>query len=286
MKLPSRYHLQLRVIFYSQWSDRIEVKHKNSCTLADEKSISTKKQKILGNIERFNKAASSYIRIPGDDVLGQEEDQNNVEIAQKAPETYLMLGHDLETEIQEELSSETAKEGEDRGLDGEDEPSEVEVPTEDMMFLLPSHLGLEKCTKLGVTNLVELEIQLREGQISDALEKLRFSLGTRSMLLRKMVRKADSGSTKTRAWKAVNQRTRERNLYVRIYCNARQALIRLGATELVETQYHPIKAQDLRVRGDIVEHNRYDQKSDHLPWFWRLKKADLELDSDAMKECK
>ena len=86
---------------------------------------------------------------------------------------------------------------------------------------------------------------------------------------------------------SVNEYTRERNLLVRQYHRSRTALELLLGTghSLLQDHYLPISSEDLKISGDITEVNRFGQKNDRLPWFWRLQKEDMEEGSPAMNEC-
>ena len=129
------------------------------------------------------------------------------------------------------------------------------------------------------------KLSLRQSEI---LEKLRVVLGLRTVVFSKVVRNADAVKTTTRAWREVNEYTRERNLLVRLYCRSRQALAQLGGdSSLLNTHYQPLTKNDLKVTKDLTEVNRYDAKNGDLPWFWRMNKdKDLQEGSIAMMECK
>lgn len=168
-------------------------------------------------------------------------------------------------------------------LDPQEEDS---LPVECTPLKFPSFYGHQLCRTHGLGNLVDQEIELRKGQLNDTLESLRMVLGTRSVLLKKVVRNAKGKTRKTRAWSEVNRYTRERNLLVRIYNRSRQALVQLGVDKkTLETQYQPILPDQIKVNGDITHQNRLYQKNDRLPWFWRLEKTDLEDNTNVMQEC-
>jgi hypothetical protein len=60
-------------------------------------------------------------------------------------------------------------------------------------------------------------------------------------------------------------------------------MIKLGATEQILARYQVIKAEDLKLSGDIVEENRIRQRNDKLAWFWHF---EAEGDNDWMQESK
>ena len=203
----------------------------------------------------------------------------------------------LENDLEQELSNvdntllttdnqDSEDDSEDDFGDDDEPPQTSSLPPEKITIGLPSNLDLDSLKENGFAFVLDMEANLRMGDMNDTLEKLRVVLGTRSVLMKKTLRGTQGGSGKTRAWAEINNYTRERNLLVRYYLRSRQALIQLGThPELVETTYKPIKAADLKVTGDIVEENRFGQHSDSLPWFWRLDKTELMEDSNVMQEC-
>ena len=48
------------------------------------------------------------------------------------------------------------------------------------------------------------------------------------------------------------------------------ALEHLGAYESTLLQFRRLETKDLKVNFDITEKNKVGQRSDTLPWFWRL----------------
>ena len=189
---------------------------------------------------------------------------------------YLVLDDGIEVVLQEVAE----------GMDDLLLELEEDLLPENTPISLPSNQNLEDLKAQGLDHLVQQEITLRKGHMNDTLDTLRTILGSRTFLLRTLCKKRDSTHYTTRAWKEVNNYTRTRNFLVRVYCRSRQALFQLGVgKEVLEKEYRPITAQDLKVNGDITQENRVGQKNDKLPWFWRLKKSDLDERTDIMKEC-
>lgn len=71
-----------------------------------------------------------------------------------------------------------------------------------------------------------------------------------------------------------------------MYNLARQALGNLGEDELIFTKYLPIEKTHLTVNKDIIEANRYGQRSDRMPWFWRTGYISGETTDDWLQECR
>ena len=73
------------------------------------------------------------------------------------------------------------------------------------------------------------------------------------------------------------------------YHHARNALLRLGGDAEYLNTLQMIQDVDMRMSGDITEENRIGQRSDTLPWFWRVGDGPTEVrDYDSnprLKEC-
>jgi hypothetical protein len=76
------------------------------------------------------------------------------------------------------------------------------------------------------------------------------------------------------------------NKHVRAYQRARQAMERLGADNATLRRYEKIEPEHLKLSGDLTEENRYGQRNDTLPWFWRLEGQTSEQSNTWMQECK
>jgi hypothetical protein len=175
----------------------------------------------------------------------------------------------------------------DEGSDEEDENEDeepVDQGADKVTLLMPSSLGAKQCRKQEKTsNLMRQEVELRKGQANDALENLRMSLAHKAMLYRNKLRNSKSQRMETRAWTAINETSITVKKHLRTYRRAYQALQNLEADL---TQYEEITQKDLALSGDIMEENRIGQKSDQLPWFWRLGHMGAkEQESDWMQEC-
>jgi hypothetical protein len=60
---------------------------------------------------------------------------------------------------------------------------------------------------------------------------------------------------------------------------------RLGASEADLNEYQELLPDHLRLSADIVEENRFGQRSDDLPWFWYQSGKQLEGQKGWMEEC-
>jgi hypothetical protein len=173
----------------------------------------------------------------------------------------------------------------DNSEDSDEEDDFANVNPEHAILCMPSTLGVQQCLKHGLGAMVDQERELRVGEANESLEKLRLALGHKAMLLRNPVRNATGQKSKTRAWEAVTLVQEKAEREVAVYHQAREALVGLEAKEALK-KYQPIRPEDLKTSGDIVEENRIGQRSDALAWFWRLDEVGQDCNDDWMQECK
>jgi len=182
------------------------------------------------------------------------------------------------------------------GIPLEDDDSDVEAEEEvdcpeSAAIFLPSQLQETERQRCGLVEMGNQESALRIGQMNDALHSLRMTLGEKSLMLRTSVRNACSQRQITRAWSNVNRLEAQAQKYCRAYQQAWNALASLG---VLDPRYQKITRDDLKMPGDITEENRTGQRSESLPWFWRLgsyvknttgESEDTLEDTPQMQEC-
>jgi hypothetical protein len=162
---------------------------------------------------------------------------------------------------------------------------EPEITPENIPLHLPSTFTASQRKSLGWQELGKMELQLREGQANDALERLRECLAEKSLKFRTEVRPANSQKKATRAWGSVHRMDNQIKETVVMYRTARNAIGELGEAADLK-RFQEIKRSDLKMSGDIVEENRVGQRNSVLPWFWRLDRQTKESCGDYEKECK
>ena len=160
-----------------------------------------------------------------------------------------------------------------------------EITPEKLPLYLPSTFTANQRTSLGWEELGNMELQLREGQANDQLERLRECLAEKSLKFRTEVRPANSQKKVTRAWGLVHRMDDQIKETVVMYRTARDAIGVLGRAADLK-RFQEIKKSDLKMSGDIVEENRVGQRNSVLPWFWRLDRQTKECQGDYEKECK
>jgi hypothetical protein len=149
---------------------------------------------------------------------------------------------------------------------------------------LPSALGPGEIDRLSLQSIATIEAELRKGQVADALEGLRLSLGEKSLCFRTEVRNANSQRTTNRAWDNVHKLDAEARKCRATYRHARSALQRLGTDPDYLATLRNITDDDLKVAGDLTDERRFGQRSDALPWFWRVGDVD-NSSGPRMQEC-
>jgi hypothetical protein len=160
-----------------------------------------------------------------------------------------------------------------------------EIIPENSPLYLPSTFTASQREDLGWQELGNMELQLREGQANDLLERLRECLAEKSLKFRTEVRPANSQKKVTRAWGSVHRMDSQIKETVVMYRTARDAIGELGGAADLK-RFQEIKRSDLKMSGDIVEENRVGQRSSVLPWFWRLDRQAKEYHGNYEKECK
>jgi hypothetical protein len=160
-----------------------------------------------------------------------------------------------------------------------------EITPENIPLHLPSTFTAMQRKGLGWQELGNMELQLREGQANDLLERLRECLAEKSLKFRTEVRPANSQKKVTRAWGLVHRMDNQIKETVVMYRTARDAIGELGGAAGLK-RFQEIKRSDLKMSGDVVEENRVGQRNSVLPWFWRLDRQTKEYHGDHEKECK
>jgi hypothetical protein len=149
---------------------------------------------------------------------------------------------------------------------------------------LPSALASGEIERLSLQSIATIEMELRKGQVSDALEGLRLALGEKSLCFQTEVRNANTQRMTNRAWDNVHKFDADARKCRSTYRHARSALQRLEADPEYLQTLLPITDEDLKVAGDLTDERRFGQRSDTLPWFWRIGDA-VETDGPRMEEC-
>ncbi|KAG1866912.1 hypothetical protein F4604DRAFT_1505302, partial [Suillus subluteus] len=177
----------------------------------------------------------------------------------------------------------SSSEDSDRPDDEDRYDMPVKFTPEAMVIPLPSNIGIERCTKWGVANLVLQEISLREGQANDTLHAIRVNLADKAILFRTMVWLVKSQARSTRAWARVHLVDKILHLNVQIYSKCRSQLIHLGTDDLL-AKFRPLEKADLKATMVVADPNACSQRNSMLSWFWSIDVQGDSTSNDWMNE--
>lgn len=149
---------------------------------------------------------------------------------------------------------------------------------ERVVISLPSNFGPQKCAAIGITDLCDQELILRQGQANDSLHNIRVHLADKVVIFWKIVRVAKSQSTSSRAWSQVHSVDRAVSIYASIYFKCRSQLCKLGTNDALLKRYQPLAKEHLKVSTAMADPNTRGQRNHMLAWFWSL---DVEEDSNS-----
>ena len=169
------------------------------------------------------------------------------------------------------------------------------IPPERLQIPLPSTLGPAKCSRYGLSTLVQAERSLRIGQMNDALHGVRVGLGYKSFLYRSSVRKANSQRKKLRSFDEVHVADAAVTNSARVYSAARDAFQQLFDVSVASEKaaldkhlalYRPLLKSDLRANTALIEQGVRGVSKLHLAWFWGMDVEGDSRDSPWMAESK
>ncbi|KAG1889098.1 uncharacterized protein F5891DRAFT_987476 [Suillus fuscotomentosus] len=144
---------------------------------------------------------------------------------------------------------------------------EIKKP-EKAVIPLPSNLGQDTCTAIGINDLAKQELILRQGQANDALHNIRVYLADKVVIFRKTVHSVD----------------RAVSIQASIYLKCRKQLCSLGADDALLWRYQPLAKEHLKVSTAVANPNSRGQRNNTLPWFWSLDVAGGSESNDWLDE--
>lgn len=239
---------------------------------------------LRAHVRRLKGLLSNSDRI--DLARRRERLRNRIDTFSKTALTYLRGINRLQEALEETAPLD------DEASDDEENPF---APTYRELFggepetqplLMPSTIGKEACVRLGLMEVMDKEIALREGQANDALEGLRQGIGEKSFMFRERLRHAKGKKMVTRARSGILAVGRALNNHRRVYGFARRALVSLGAeVESNSIKYKPVKLSDLRASTIIYDPSAPQQRNARLAWFWASSAGDS-ADNVLLTECR
>jgi hypothetical protein len=284
---PSRKQQELALL--SRVGHGVGNAHRGAATwIASGITIEELQISLLMDVRRLGKHPTETQRLE----IGRRRTklQNRIDEFAIAAVTHLGEDFDLDDDIRDmevEFTDHSEQEV-DGATDSEQDPHEdprcnVFRP-ENVLIPLPSNIGIQRCTELGVVHLVGQEIALREGQANDALQAIRVLLADKAVLFRTTVRPAKSQVKVTRAWTQVHSVERVIRLHTMIYAKCRAQLGHLEAHTLLK-KYLRMEKCHLKATAAVADPNAGGQRNSTLPWFWSLDVQGDLVSNDWMNEC-
>lgn len=227
-------------------------------TASDQLTLHEMRGKLLNDIDRYHKDAAKFIPAAG-----------------LAIATSLPPKKTVRTTRWDSLDED---DGDEEPVRPSDQEAVVAQNAEDVQIALPSNLGMEFCITHDITRLVEVERELRKGQMNDALHRLRVAIGYKSLLYRTTVRKAKSHREKLRSFDDVHLANVEVLSNAQTYTYSRtavQKLFRNTAEDQEEcgrwlARYRVLEKSDLHTNTTLIEPEVRGVSNLSLPWFWGL----------------
>ncbi|KAG1828929.1 hypothetical protein EV424DRAFT_1536162 [Suillus variegatus] len=204
-KAPTRKQQELRLMAQGQRPG--EAHRRGAATwLAEGLAIEEAQVTLQMDVRKLGHWATDTQRL----AIGHRRDTLQRDINGWTAARAIILGEELDTE--EDMDAEL------RAF----EPEKGVIP-------LPSNLGLEKCAALGVADIADQELTLRQDQANNALHHIRVHLADKAVIFQKTVRVAKSQALSTRAWAQVHSVDRAVSMNASIYSKCRSQLCRLGS---------------------------------------------------------
>ena len=129
---------------------------------------------------------------------------------------------------------------------------------------LPSALVLGEIECLSLKQIARIEFELRNGQVTDALDGICLALGKKSLCFHTEVCNVNSQWMTSRAWDNIHKLGAQARKHRFTYHQARNTLECLNIDLEYLKMLHDIMDDDFKVPGDITD-ERYGQQLDALP---------------------
>ena len=108
---------------------------------------------------------------------------------------------------------------------------------------------------MGLSGLVDHELQLRQGQANDTLHEIRLVLADKVVVYCTQVRHTKNYAMTTQAWKKVLDLDAMVARYSAVYHCCRQQMVALGADQSILNHYQILNEKDVTVRTTVADSN-------------------------------
>ncbi len=179
---------------------------------------------------------------------------------------------------------------EDAGMfllpEDESEDPEMSLTPEQIPIFLPSTIGIRADSGDLFSRLGEKELQLRVGQMDEALSELRLALAQKAFVFREGVRKQTSQKKKLRSFKSVRAVDDTVLMYSRLYVSAYASFLKLGPKTPDRERYQALEKEQVKVSTKSIDPYARGMRHAVLPWFWKMDMEKDIISEDWMEECK
>jgi hypothetical protein len=176
--------------------------------------------------------------------------------------------------------AEAGPSGGEQVIEGRD--PELDLPPE----RIPLHLPSSYNSKMSAHPFRQAELVLRVKQASRYLAALRDAIAQKSFQYSHVMRSAPSKGARTRSRTTIIRITDQVSQYAKVYCNARAALVRLGADETTLSTFKLLTRNDVKASTAILDPNTPGSSSIRLSWIWETGPRISGSAPDAIRECK
>jgi hypothetical protein len=228
--------------------------------------ISKKRSNLLTKIAEHQRKAHRFL---GRD--GTEDEDYTYE-----PFDVFIVGQDGEIDIVKRSAASdpfTAT-----GTPGESQP-------ECYRLTMPSSMGKSLLQERGLWDAATLEVELRTGQCNDSLQVVQLLLGKKVFIFRTKIQRKGPKKGKTRSWDSIHAVNQALWIHAQTYCEAREALLALGALRDILKWFQPLETAHLKTSTTGLDPSQSGWKHSQLPWFWYMDVAGDSVSSNFMKEC-
>ena len=153
------------------------------------------------------------------------------------------------------------------------------TPPERKALHLPSHFP-------DGHSLCKSELSLRIKQASRYLAAIREAVAEKSFQYSHIIRAAPLKGVRTRSQGLILRISHRISYYSKVYCRARSAMIRLGASDEILSTFRVLNREDIKASTAILDPNKPGSSSIHLSWIWETGPRSQGSTPEAMRECK
>lgn len=152
-------------------------------------------------------------------------------------------------------------------------------------IIYPSSYSNSERSRLHLQNLVDLELQLRSGQLVDIIGDLRLVIRRKALLLHyRKTKSVNSGKAVwTRSQVRINNITHEVETLCQIYNDSQRRFQSLRATSSNVSdrgvEFPPMKPEDLMLAG-VVHYLHVGRGYDKISWIWKVLKSAASAEDD------